>query len=42
MGVPKEIVFAIPYIITVIVLLAFSKRSMAPANDGIPFDKTKR
>jgi simple sugar transport system permease protein len=42
MGVPKEVVFAIPYIITIVVLLAFSKRSLAPAHDGIPFDKTKR
>jgi ABC-type uncharacterized transport system permease subunit len=42
MGIPREVVFAIPYIITVGVLLAFSKRALAPAHDGIPFDKTKR
>jgi ABC-type uncharacterized transport system permease subunit len=42
MGVPKEVVFAMPYVITIVVLLAFSKHNLAPANDGIPFDKTKR
>ncbi|MDR0675162.1 MAG: ABC transporter permease [Mycoplasmataceae bacterium] len=42
MGVPKEIAFSLPYAITIVVLIAFSKRNMAPAHDGIPFDKTKR
>jgi simple sugar transport system permease protein len=42
LGLPKEVSFSVPYVVTIIVLLAFSKRTMAPAHDGIPFDKTKR
>lgn len=42
LGVPREIAFSIPYIVTVVVLIGFSKRVHPPKHSGIPFDKTKR
>ncbi|AAF30418.1 ABC transporter permease [Ureaplasma parvum] len=40
--IPQEIGKLIPYVITLIALISFSKYSVAPKNVGIPFDKTKR
>ena len=41
-GIPQLVVFAIPYIITLIVLLFTSKKILAPAHSGIPFEKGMR
>lgn len=41
-GIPQLVVFAVPYIITLIVLLFTSRRILAPAHSGIPFEKGKR
>jgi len=41
-GIPQLVVFAIPYIITLIVLLFTSKKIQAPAHSGIPFEKGMR
>jgi ABC-type uncharacterized transport system permease subunit len=40
--VPREIGYAIPYMVTVVILLGFSKWVRPPAHSGIPFDKSKR
>jgi ABC-type uncharacterized transport system permease subunit len=42
LGLPRAIAFAIPYIVTIFVLLGFSKWVKPPAHSGIPFDKSKR
>ena len=41
-GVPQLVVFAVPYIITLAVLLFGSKRISPPAHSGIPFEKGMR
>jgi len=41
-GIPQLLVFAIPYIITLVILLFNSKKILPPAHSGIPFDKGKR
>ncbi len=41
-GFPKEIVYSIPYILTIIVLVFFGKWVRAPEHDGIPYDKNLR
>ena len=42
LGMPKEVALALPYMITVVVLLFFSKWVRAPAQDGIPYDRQAR
>ena len=41
-GIPQLVVFAIPYIITLAVLLFGSKKILPPAHSGIPFEKGMR
>lgn len=41
-GVPQLVVFAVPYIITLVVLLFSSRKILAPAHSGIPFEKGMR
>lgn len=41
-GIPQLLVFAVPYIITLVILLFSSRRILAPAHSGIPFEKGKR
>jgi len=41
-GIPQLLVFAIPYIITLLILVFGSKKIVPPAHSGIPFDKGKR
>ncbi len=41
-GIPQLLVFAVPYIITLVVLLFTSRRILAPAHSGIPFEKGAR
>ena len=41
-GIPQLVVFAIPYIITLFILLFTSKKILAPAHSGIPFEKGVR
>lgn len=41
-GIPQLVVFAIPYIITLVILLFTSRTILAPAHSGIPFEKGKR
>lgn len=41
-SVNKDIAKILPYLITLIGMVAFSKWNVAPKNIGIPFDKTKR
>lgn len=40
--IPSDVAKMIPYIVTLIAMVAFSKWNFAPKNLGIPFDKTKR
>lgn len=40
--IPPEVGKFLPYLITLVALIAFSKYSVAPKNIGIPFDKSKR
>lgn len=41
-GCPQLVVFAIPYMITLVILLFSSRRILPPAHSGIPFYKEKR
>lgn len=41
-SIPSDIGKMLPYLITLIGMVAFSKWNVAPKNIGIPFDKTKR
>lgn len=41
-GFPKEVSLSLPYIVTIIVLVFFSKWVRAPEHDGIPFEKNLR
>ncbi len=41
-GIPQLVVFAVPYIITLVVLLFSSRKILAPAHSGIPFEKGMR
>ena len=41
-NIPKDVANIIPYAITLLGMVAFSKWNVAPKNIGIPFDKTKR
>lgn len=41
-NIPKDVANIIPYAITLVGMIAFSKWNVAPKNIGIPFDKTKR
>ena len=40
--IPATVYKMIPYVATLIVLIFMSKRSQAPASEGIPYDKTGR
>ena len=40
--IPRDVSLLIPYVITLVGMIAFSKWNVAPKNIGIPFDKTKR
>jgi nucleoside ABC transporter membrane protein len=40
-GIPTQFVQMIPYIATIVVLAGFIGRSVAPAADGIPYEKEK-
>lgn len=40
--IPKDVSYIIPYAITLVGMIAFSRWNVAPKNIGIPFDKTKR
>ncbi len=42
LGIPQVVYQVAPYIITIAVLFVTSKKSHAPAAEGIPFDKGKR
>ncbi len=39
---PSEVLAMIPYILTIIVLILFVGRSVAPKADGVPYEKGKR
>lgn len=41
-GFPKELAYSMPYIITTIMLVFFSKWVRPPEHDGIPYDKNDR
>ncbi|GAA5414859.1 ABC transporter permease [Ureaplasma ceti] len=41
-NIPVDVANLIPYAITLVGMIAFSKWNVAPKNIGIPFDKTKR
>ena len=38
----QDIAKVIPYAITLVAMILFSKYNVAPKNIGIPFDKSKR
>ncbi len=40
--IPSEILAMFPYILTIIVLVLFVGRSVAPKEDGVPYEKGKR
>ena len=42
LGFPREVALALPYMVTVVVLLFFSKWVRAPEHDGIPYNKQAR
>lgn len=42
LGIPQFIYDSLPYAITIVVLYMTSKKSHAPAAEGIPFDKSSR
>ena len=42
LGFPREVALALPYMITVVVLLFFSKWVRAPEHDGIPYERQAR
>ncbi len=43
LGIPQLVVFAVPYIITLVVLLFSGRKNLAPpAHSGIPFEKGAR
>ncbi len=42
LGIPQLVVFAIPYIITLVILLFSGRKNLAPAHSGIPFEKGMR
>lgn len=42
LNVPQEVTFAIPYIVTIVILCFSSKNVSPPANSGIPFEKSMR
>ncbi len=42
LGVPRAVSFSFPYIITLIILISFSKWIRPPKHEGIPFDKSAR
>lgn len=42
LGFAKEVSLALPYMVTVVVLIFFSKWVKAPEHDGIPFEKNLR
>ncbi len=41
-NVPRDVSFIIPYAITLVGMIAFSRWNVGPKNIGIPFDKAKR
>ncbi|MDE5599444.1 MAG: ABC transporter permease [Ureaplasma sp.] len=41
-SIPSDVGKMLPYLITLVGMIAFSKWNVAPKNIGIPFDKTKR
>lgn len=41
-GVPTEIIAMLPYIITILILVIFVGKSVAPKADGVPYEKGKR
>lgn len=40
--VPKEFLFALPYLLTMIAVSGFVGRSIAPAADGVPYEKGEK
>lgn len=40
-NVPEEIFYAVPYALTILAMLAFSRKSAAPAADGIPYKSSR-
>lgn len=42
LGIPRAISFSFPYIITIVILISFSKWIRPPKHEGIPFDKSGR
>jgi simple sugar transport system permease protein len=40
-GLPTQFIQMIPYVATIVVLAGFIGRSIAPAADGIPYEKEK-
>jgi simple sugar transport system permease protein len=41
-AVPSEILAMLPYVLTIIVLILFVGRAVAPKEDGIPYEKGTR
>ena len=41
-AVPSEILAMFPYILTILVLILFVGRSVAPKADGVPYEKGSR
>ncbi|HCR43034.1 MAG TPA: sugar ABC transporter permease, partial [Ruminococcaceae bacterium] len=41
-AIPSEILAMLPYILTIIVLILFVGRAVAPKEDGIPYEKGTR
>ena len=41
-NIPNEIFYALPYILTLVALAGFVKKTKAPAADGIPYEKGQR
>ncbi len=42
LGVPRAVSFSLPYVITLLILICFSKWIHPPKHEGIPFDKAER
>ena len=41
-AVPSEILAMFPYVLTILVLILFVGRSVAPKADGVPYEKGSR
>ena len=41
-AIPSEILAMLPYVLTIIILILFVGRSVAPKEDGVPYEKGSR